>query len=347
MRSLLFCFSFLCSLGLEAQQHHAFKFQPELYECLPATHAITIDGQLDDAEWSHAPWTTYFVDIEGDIRPRPFYQTRVKMLWDKNYFYFAAELEEPHLWATYDQHDMVIFHENDFEVFIDPDGDTHNYYEYEINALGTDWDLFLTKPYRDGGKAIDSWEIPNLLSAVKCYGTLNDPSDTDEKWTVELAFPWQVLEEAAAHPGPPQAGETWRVNFSRVQWRIEAKAGKYQKVINPKTGKSYPEYNWVWSPQGAIAMHQPETWGYVVFSSNAETKPVKRPSDEQIRWQLWQLYYAQVAYFKKHQSYTNDLAKLGLTNSEIELTATAQTFEARFPFENKMYIIREDGRILR
>ena len=47
------------------------------------------------------------------------------------------------------QHDAVIFHNNDFEVFIDPDGDTHNYYELEINALNTVWDLFITKPYRE------------------------------------------------------------------------------------------------------------------------------------------------------------------------------------------------------
>jgi|GEM_PF-5265226 len=42
-----------------------------------------------------------------------------------------------------------VFYDNDFEVFIDPDGDTHRYYELEINAFGTEWDLFLDRPYRD------------------------------------------------------------------------------------------------------------------------------------------------------------------------------------------------------
>lgn len=31
--------------------------------------------------------------------------------------------------------------DNDFEVFLDPDGDNHNYYEIEINAHNTVWDL--------------------------------------------------------------------------------------------------------------------------------------------------------------------------------------------------------------
>ena len=69
------------------------------------------------------------------------------MLWDDNYFYIAEQLEEPHVWATLTKHDSVIFQDNDFEVFIDPDGDNQEYYEIEINALNTDWDLLLKKAY--------------------------------------------------------------------------------------------------------------------------------------------------------------------------------------------------------
>src|SRR3712207_6853585 len=32
------------------------------------------------------------------------------------------------------QHDAIIYHDNDFEVFIDPDNDTHQYFEIEVNA---------------------------------------------------------------------------------------------------------------------------------------------------------------------------------------------------------------------
>ena len=99
------------------------------------------------------------------------------MLWDDTYLYVAALLEEPHVWGTLTKHDSVIFHDNDFEIFIDPDGDNHEYYEIEINALNTEWDLFLKKPYRDGGPAINEWEIPGLKTAVHVDGTLNNPSD--------------------------------------------------------------------------------------------------------------------------------------------------------------------------
>ena len=116
----------------------------------------------------------------------------------------AAELEEPHVWATLTEHDSVIFRDNDFEVFLNPSGDGRNYFEFEINALNTGWDLFLPKPYREGGKADNSWEIPGLRTAVAIDGTLNDASDRDRGWTVEIAFPWTAF-ASRAPVAPPAA----------------------------------------------------------------------------------------------------------------------------------------------
>jgi Carbohydrate family 9 binding domain-like len=182
------------------------------------------------------------------------------MLWDDTYFYISADLREPHVWGTLTQHDSVIFHDPDFEVFIDPDADGREYYEFEINALGTFWDLFLPMPYRQGGKARNSWEIPGLKSAVWVDGTLNDARDIDRGWSVELAFPWKVLGEFAHKPAPPTDGDEWRINFSRVEWPVEITGRDYRKAAGVN------ENNWVWSPQGAIDMHRPDRWGVVRFS---------------------------------------------------------------------------------
>jgi len=231
---------------------------PRRYTCRRAPSAIRIDGRLDDAAWRRAPWTANFVDIQGAKQPRPRFRTRVKMLWDDDCLYVGAELVEPHVWATLTEHDSVIFRDNDFEVFLNPSGDGRNYFEFEINALNTGWDLFLPKPYSEGGKADNSWEIPGLRTAVAVDGTLNDASDRDRGWTVEMAFPWTAFASRAL-VSRPRPGESWRMNFSRVEWQIEAGGKQYRKV----PGK--PEDNWVWSPQGVINMHVPEHWGYVQF----------------------------------------------------------------------------------
>src|SRR5438105_4105243 len=202
---------------------------PRGYVCYRATQPIRIDGKINDQAWQAAPWSESFVDIEGDKRPRPRFRTRMKMLWDDDALYIAAELEEPHVWATLTKHDSVIFHDNDFEVFLDPDGDNHVYAELELNALNTTWDLLLTKPYKDGGRALDAWEITGLRTAVRVDGTLNDPRDRDRGWTVEIAWPWKGLRELTPVPVPPHDGDQWRINFSRVQWQHEIVGGRYGK----------------------------------------------------------------------------------------------------------------------
>jgi len=229
------------------------------YLCPKCPTPLPIDGTLQHPNWKLAPWTEAFVDIEGDAKPRPHFLTRAKMLWDDEFFYIGAELEEPHLWATLTEHDSVIFHDNDFEVFLDPDGDTHLYGELELNALNTVWDLLLVKPYREGGPAINGWDIKGLRTAVHLDGTLNDPTDTDRGWSVEIGIPWPAIAEISRVPCPPRPGDVWRINFSRVQWVLDVVDGKYVKRPGLK------EDNWVWSPQGVIDMHQPEHWGELEF----------------------------------------------------------------------------------
>jgi hypothetical protein len=325
---------------------------PRGYVCYRAQGPVVIDGKLDDAAWRAVPWTEDFVDIEGDLRPAPRFRTRAKMLWDDKYFYIGAELQEPQVWGTLTKHDSVIFNDNDFEVFIDPDGDNHNYAELELNALNTTWDLLLKKPYRDGGPALNEWEIPGLKTAVRVDGTLNDPRDTDRGWTVEIAIPWEVLGKLADVSAPPRDGDQWRVNFSRVEWRHEVVNGQYRKL---KGGR---EDNWVWSPQGVVDMHRPEKWGYVQFSTAAPGKATFLPDPAgPARHLLHQIYYAQKSFHKEHKSYARTLEELhlaGLHHESVlappQLEANDDHFHAtvavRYPDgRSKHWRIREDSRV--
>jgi hypothetical protein len=280
---------------------------PKGYVCHRAARPLVIDGRLEET-WADAAWTDDFVDIEGDAKPRPRFRTRVKMLWDDEALYIAAELEEPHVGALLTRHDSYIFHhDNDFEVFLDPDGDGHLYAELEMNALNTTWDLLLTKPYKDGGKAIDAWEIDGLRTAVHVDGTINDARDTDRGWTIEIAWPWRGLKQIASCRVPPQDGDRWRINFSRVQLTREFRDNRYHK--SPGTG----EENWVWSPQGAVNMHLPERWGELVFSTEPPGTVAFQPDPSgPARRALHRIYNAQATYRRKHGRWARSLGELGL-----------------------------------
>jgi len=323
------------------------NWNPRIYNCSRVAEPVEVDGRL--AEWGDVPWTRPFVDIAAG--PVPQHQTRAKMMWDDEYFYVAAEMEEPHLWATLRKRDSVIYFDDDFEVFLDADDDTHDYAEIEINVFGTVWDLFITEPYRErGARALHTWDIPGLKTAVETRGTVNDPSDVDDGWSVEIAIPWSVLQESAGAACPPNSGDRWRVNFSRVDWPLQVNGGGYEKRRG-SDGKDLPESNWVWSPQRQIAMHEPELWGFVVFQAGDESPdsathgwgrangsgrasdPVKSSSSQldsrlleidYARWALRQVYYAQRNYFDAHEEYATSWSALShsLSLPERALFAT-------------------------
>ena len=329
-------------------------FSPKNYICYKTGVPILIDGDLNEAVWDKVEWTAEFDDIEGNSKPAPGYRTRAKMLWDSVYLYISAELEEPDIWATLRQRDTIIYYDNNFEVFIDPDGDTHNYYEFEMNAYGTWWDLLLAKPYRDGGPVISGWDINGIKLGVKIYGTINDPENTDEKWTLEIAMPWEILKECATGKREPVAGEQWRMNFSRVEWDIEIVDGQYVKKTDPETGKNLPENNWVWSPQGIINIHLPELWAYVQFSdivAGTGMEEFRINPDEKIKWDLRLLYYKQKIYYASNGFYATSLEQLGVrengSNSQslpkIETTSNMFEISLQANEENKSWHIRQDG----
>lgn len=323
----------------QAQSH---KKAPLHYVAEKVTSPIVIDGQLDE-QWEKAKWSEYFTDIEGD--KKPIYETRMKMLWDDTYFYFFAEMEEPHIWGDITTRDAVIFYNNDFEIFIDPDGDTHNYMEFEMNALNTVWDLFLTKPYRNAPKVIDSWDIQGLKTAVEIKGTLNNNNDEDQGWTVEIAMPWSVLTEAAAN-GQVPANEFWRINFSRVNWDFDYLDGKYSRKKD-ENAEYLPEYNWVWSPQGVINMHEPEHWGYVYFATE-EDQHFDIPQDEALKWKLYEIYRTYRKQLDQHKSITWQPIKV--LGKEVRIFSdyheTGWNISVSSPFSGNKILIKEDGKLL-
>jgi len=285
---------------------------------------IIVDGKLDEKVWEEVEWTDDFVDISLDMIPR--LRTRAKVRWDDEWLYVAAELEENQIWANIShtchcvdvENDQVIFHDNDFEIFVDVDGSNHNYKEFEVNAANQTWDLLLNKPYGDGGFENSSrvfgsagFEMqPPLVcgTIIEPQDALNDPQVEGKYWTVEVALPINKLREGSPTGSlPPRDKDFWRINFSRVEWRVLVQDNQYVK------DPAYPnEDNWVWSPQGAIAMHLPERWGILQFSedTSGSSTPVHY-SEWVVRQVAMAVYYAEHNYAADHDGlFTDDVFQL-------------------------------------
>ena len=322
-------------------------FQPvRNYVVYQTISKIEVDGKMNEPSWENASWTADFRDIEGDKMPKPLHQTRVKMLWDHENLYILAELEEPHIWAYYEKHDMIVFHENDFEIFIDPNGDSQNYFEIEINAQNTIFDLFMPQPYRDGGVPFIAWNTPGLKSAIHVDGTLNNPADTDKKWTVEMAIPFSAFQLGTASQTPAD-NQIWRINFSRVQWQTEIKDGIYTRKTDPATGRILPEYNWVWSPQGIINMHYPERWGMIQFSKKQVDKQkidFQNSTLSELQKYLWLVYYKQKKYQAENGKYATELSGISIPETMNCASAGALNFQlVATPHQFMLFLTTENG----
>ncbi|MFT5294011.1 MAG: hypothetical protein ACI9YH_000017 [Colwellia sp.] len=298
---------------------------PKSYIAYRLDQSITLDGKADETAWENAQWSDLFVDIEGNKKPVPRFNTRVKMLWDENFLYIYAELEEPHVWGDITTRDEVIFYNNDFEVFIKTSSFATQYVEFEMNALGTVWDLLLFNTYRHNVPVVNEWDMKGIKIGIDVEGSLNNAEDTDKGWNFEIALPLKDIAETGSRNNLPKDGSQWQLNFSRVQWQHEMVEGKYQRKKNA-LGKYLPEDNWVWSPQGIIAMHQPETWGILQFSTNTKSSTTFIANDEQVIEQsLYYLYRQQLQYFNEHGHYAKTIDAL----ISLPLLVNNQRIDAR------------------
>ena len=299
-------------------------FAPPVYMCKRAKLPPKIDGDMFKPFWDHAPKTQPFRDIEGTCRPAPAKETWAKLLWDDENLYLGAVLYGEEIFAYVKERDEVVFQDNDFEFFLDREGSTHNYFELETNAINTIWDLLLNKPYTDGGVALDGFNFNGMVSAVKIEGELNRPNPKNAYWSTEIMIPWKSIAKHGSASEGPKAGDYYRFNLSRVQWKAEVVDGQYQRTINPETGRPFPEDNWVYAPTGLVNIHYPELWAFLVFADDTTSFAI--PEHEHIKWELRKEYYAQREFYEKNGAYSNAV----LTHSpyEIIVETTTSMFQA-------------------
>jgi hypothetical protein len=252
------------------------------YVARRAAEPVRIDGRLDEKAWQAAPRSPRFVDvITGG---RTLYDTRAAVLWDDANLYAAFWVEEPNVAAKLTEYGSLIYKENDVELFI---AGRDSYYELELNALNTMYEVFFIweEAYEGGGFAEVAefsrthpkvrpfngvgfrnhprgarigawgWRFPGIRTAVHVDGTLNDNTDKDRGWTVEIALPWAGMKWLAKADGralPPRPGDVWRMDFSRFN----------QYKAPPPARDSG---GWFWSPHRVWDSHVPECFAFVTF----------------------------------------------------------------------------------
>ncbi len=257
------------------------------YQAQRIEEKISIDGRLSHVAWQHATRSGDFVDMAtGEGAPL---KTQATILWNEEYLYVGFWIEEPFPKAHLKERDSIVFTENDVELLIDG-GDC--YYELEINALGTIYEVFFIwrDAYTRGSRfdipefdllnhkalsfagdydrkpesfwwgthprgprwAFLDWDFPGLQSAVHVDGYLNDPSRISKGWTVELALPWSGMKHLAGDRQVPPKPGDI--------WKMFL--GRFQK-IQTTTGEA--QAAWCLTPHRVYDTHMPEQFTEIEF----------------------------------------------------------------------------------
>jgi hypothetical protein len=213
------------------------------YEAKRATTPITVDGTLDEAAWASAsaPATLQFL---WDNQTGAKQKTSVRVIWDAQAIYLGYEADDADITARFLQRDDPTYQDDAVEFFVNPDPKQEVvYYGFEMNARGVLYD-YLNYNSRTLFKR---WDATGVKIATTMRGTLNDRTDTDTGWTLEVSIPWANFEELSRRP--PVPGAVWKANFNR--WDGVAPARRMSIWCDPQNTESWP--------------HVPARFGELIF----------------------------------------------------------------------------------
>jgi hypothetical protein len=171
----------------------------------------------------------------------------VKLTYDDEALYLAWSCADQDIQATFTNRDSKFWEEEVVEFFVTAK-DLNRYFELQWNPLGGVFDAIIDNDLDEHGvsKAFHgdwSYTAKGMTNAVRVKGTVNNSTDRDEYWQVEVRLPFADLGQAT-----PRVGEVWRANFYR---------------FNRTQGQPVEELSW--SPTLLPGFHQPTRFGYLEF----------------------------------------------------------------------------------
>jgi glucose/arabinose dehydrogenase len=217
-----------------------FKLPPTTFECRWAQGPITIDGKADEDAWKHAqPIDHFYLPWLGKNARAAKTATRAKLLWDREYLYFFADMEDTDLYADVKEHDGMTWDNDVFELFFKPADDKPGYYEFQVNAAGTIMDMFLPRRGSGGYRRYKSDGDFHIDAKVVLRGTLNKWTDRDEGWSVEGRIPWKDFLRSG---GRPEIDERWKFALCRYDYSVDFE-GPEMSTCAPLKSQNWPDFH--------------------------------------------------------------------------------------------------------
>ena len=210
------------------------------FECRWAEGPITVDGKADEPAWKQAQVIDQFTLPWLGAKARPAKtKTAAKLLWDREYLYFFAEMEDADLYADLKQHDDRLWDNDVFELFFKPADDKPGYYEFQVNPAGAVLDMLIPRRNSGGYPRYKSDGDFGIEVKVQLKGTLNRWQDRDTGWSVEGRMPWKGFLRTGGRPEP---NENWKFALCRYDYSVDFEGPELSTCAPLKT-KTFPDFH--------------------------------------------------------------------------------------------------------
>jgi hypothetical protein len=206
---------------------------------------------LDEPAWQKAARLAPFV--HSDTMQQARVNTEVRVLYDAAALYLGWICDDADIQATFKDRDSRFWEEEVVEFFVTParvtSGALNQYFELQWNPLGGTFDAIIANTLGPDGRSKEfkgdwSYTASSMTFAVKADGSVQNSSDRDQRWTVEVRIPFADLKVTPAKPG-----DVWRANFYR---------------FNRDRDREVEQLSW--SPTIWPGFHQPMRFGYLRFA---------------------------------------------------------------------------------
>ncbi len=233
----------LASLGLAAATPPAFKVSQ-------ASQPIQVDGKLD-ADWEKTEVRT-FDFYRRDESPSDRQKSKFRMLWDADNLYVFFECSDRFITARETERDGQPYFDDCAEIFLIPaNAQLDMHYGFELNLYMASNDFIFLNNFHEGKHALIKSYDPEFDVAVTIEGTLNDNSDEDTGWTMELAIPLKLFNGIDSF-SPVAPGNRWAFQAIR-QDRNDATGNRRSWSTLFELDPDHPN------------VHEPEDFGFLEF----------------------------------------------------------------------------------
>lgn len=181
---------------------------PTVFHVAKATGPIKIDGLLDEKDWQQTEVRTFNFYYNNE-KPTDQQLTKFRMLWDEQHLYVSFACEDNYITARETARDGRPFLDDCAEIFLIPVADSlHMHYAFEINLNKAIGDfIFFDNFYKKQSAALRSYN-PEFDVEVFINGTVNDNSDVDKGWNMEIALPIKLFRGMDKF-SPVKEGNKW------------------------------------------------------------------------------------------------------------------------------------------